>query len=60
VADGLRDGARFPDGWFAPVVTAVQALLDRVDAPAREPDREVLEPVRPGSLGSWSDEEPHG
>jgi hypothetical protein len=57
VDDVLRDGARFPDGWFASAVSAVQAVLDRVEAPrpAAAAD-EALEPVRPGSLGSWSDE----
>jgi hypothetical protein len=57
VDDVLRDGARLPDGWFAPVVSCVQAVLDRVDAapvPTSEPQ---LEPVRPGSLGSWADED---
>ncbi len=53
--DVLRDGARLPDGWFAPVVSSVQAVLDRVDSAPRTVDEPVLEPVRPGSLGSWSD-----
>ncbi len=57
VDDVLRDGTRFPDAWFAPLVTSVQAVLDRVGAvPAAAGGDDLLEPVRPGSLGSWGDE----
>ena len=34
-----RDGARFPDGWLAPVVTSVQAVLDRDREPDGSPTR---------------------
>lgn len=53
----LRDGARLPDAWLTPIAGTVQALLDRAadePAPARE-DGELL-PVRPGTLGSWTEE----
>jgi hypothetical protein len=56
VDDVQRDGVRFPDSWFAPVVSAVQSVLDRLESVPTPPTDEVLEPVRPGSLGSWSDE----
>lgn len=51
----LRDGARFPESWAAPLVTSVQALLDRAAAPV-SPAELDLQPVRPGSLGSWADD----
>jgi hypothetical protein len=54
----LRDGARFPSAWLAPVTSSVQAVLDR--SADDDEEREVsthLEPVRPGSLGSWADED---
>lgn len=61
VDDVLRDGGRFPDGWFAPVVTGVQALLDRMESASSVAEAgEVLEPVRPGSLGSWAGDELDG
>lgn len=53
----LRDGARFPDSWLSPLAGTVQALLDRA-ADEREPapDAGELLPVRPGTLGSWTEE----
>ena len=53
--DVHRDGIRFPDAWLSPVVSSVQAILDREvdDALKLDPD---LEPVRPGSLGAWSED----
>ena len=58
IDDVHRDGSRFPDAWFSPVVSAVQAVLDRVQAPtAPSHASDVLEPVRPGSLGSWAADE---
>ena len=57
--DLLRDGARLPDGWVNPLATTVGRLLDTHDHGARIP-LEVPEmvPVRPGSLGSWTPDEP--
>ena len=49
-----RDGARFADGWLAPVVTSVQAILDRTGEPDVVAPASALEPVRPGSLGAWA------
>jgi hypothetical protein len=55
--DALRDGARLPDPWLAGLAGTVQALLDRAhDVPAGPTPVEELEPVRPGSLGTWTDE----
>jgi hypothetical protein len=56
VDDVQRDGVRFPDGWFAPVVSGVQSVLDRLESVPTPTIDPVLEPVRPGSLGSWGDE----
>ena len=53
--DLFRDGARFPDSWLAPVASSVQAILDREPEP-EAPATALLEPVRPGSLGSWADD----
>ena len=53
-----RDGVRFPESWLAPVVTSVQAVLDRADDLDDEPAPVELEPVRPGSLGAWTGDEP--
>jgi len=50
-----RDGVRFPDGWLSSVVSSVQAVLDR--EPTTEADAlPHLEPVRPGSLGTWTED----
>ena len=64
--DVLRDRARLPEGWLAPITAAVHALLERAEAPdlvgtGRAPDgpaddATALEPVRPGSLGRWTDD----
>jgi len=52
----LRDGARLPDAWLLPLAGTVQALLDRTgDEPADAPDAGVLLPVRPGTVGSWTE-----
>jgi len=54
--DLLRDGTRLPDGWLQPVAGTVRTLLDREDDlrhPAPVVDEPV--PVRPGSLGTWTD-----
>jgi Mrp family chromosome partitioning ATPase len=54
----LRDGAPLPDAWSAPIVGSVQALLDRAEAVAEPPvRRETLEPVTPGSLGRWTEDD---
>ena len=53
--DLLRDGARLPDGWLNPVAGTVLALLDRNDDRRMVPIADDLVPVRPGSLGTWTD-----
>lgn len=59
LGDLMRDGARLPDGWIAPVCSPVLALLDRTIS---APDQPVgdLEPVSvsPGSLGRWTEQDP--
>jgi hypothetical protein len=55
--DVHRDGVRFPGGWLAPVVSSVQAILDREPEPTPADAEPALEPVRPGSLGAWGDED---
>lgn len=57
--DALRDGARLPDAWLAPLATTVQSVLDlRPDLvePVEGPEP-VLEQVVPGSLGAWADDD---
>jgi len=49
----LHDGARLPAGLGAPLAGAYRALLDR---PRLEPVATEPEPVRPGSLGHWTEE----
>jgi hypothetical protein len=53
----LRDGARFPEPWVAPVCGAVLALLDR-DTSERGIADHSPEPaaIVPGSLGSWTEQ----
>ena len=51
-----RDGVRFPESWLAAVVSSVQAVLDREPAPEPNGSLPTLEPVRPGSLGAWTDD----
>jgi Mrp family chromosome partitioning ATPase len=48
----LRDGARLPSALGAPLAGAFKALLDR---PRLEPVAAAPEPVRPGSLGQWTE-----
>jgi hypothetical protein len=54
----LRDVARLPDAWLAPVCGPVVALLERLEA--TDGPAPIDEPVRvaPGSLGSWTDPAP--
>jgi Mrp family chromosome partitioning ATPase len=54
----LRDRARLPDAWLAPLAGTVHALLD-ADHPADVPptDDDALLPVQPGTLGSWTDDD---
>lgn len=55
----LRDGARLPDPWLAPVAGSVQSILDRGrDAASQPGPSPALEPVAPGSLGRWTVDEP--
>ena len=49
----LHDGARLPSALGAPLAGAFKALLDR---PRLEPVAAAPEPVRPGSLGQWTEE----
>jgi hypothetical protein len=49
----LHDGARLPPALGAPLAGAFRALLDR---PRPAPAAATPEPVRPGSLGHWTDE----
>lgn len=49
----LHDGARLPSALGAPLAGAFKALLDR---PRLEPVAASPEPVRPGSLGQWTEE----
>ncbi|MGI8683852.1 MAG: hypothetical protein ACR2MO_01910 [Acidimicrobiales bacterium] len=49
----LHDGARLPSALGAPLAGAFKALLDR---PRLEPVAAAPEPVRPGTLGQWTEE----
>ena len=49
----LHDGARLPSPLGEPLAGAFKALLDR---PRLEPVAATPEPVRPGSLGQWTEE----
>ena len=53
VDDSLRDGARLPDALTQPLAGAFSAVALQAEGPttAGEPER-----VRPGSLGSWTDQ----
>lgn len=52
----LRDRARLPDAWLAPLASTVHALLDP-DHSAVEPlADDALLPVQPGTLGSWTED----
>ena len=55
----LRDGARLPDAWLAPVCSPVLALLDAISTDP--PDTADVEPMRvvPGSLGRWTEQDEH-
>lgn len=54
----FRDGARLPESWLSPLVGTVRALLEsrRAEDAAMVEDPEPV-PVRPGSLGSWSEQD---
>ena len=49
----LHDGARLPTALGAPLAGAFNALLDR---PRLEPVAATPEPVKPGTLGHWTEE----
>ncbi len=49
----VHDGARLPSALGAPLAGAFKALLDR---PRLEPVATEPEPVRPGTLGHWTEE----
>jgi Mrp family chromosome partitioning ATPase len=55
----LRDGARLPDAWLTPIARTVQVLLDRAaEEPGPGPEASELLPIRPGALGSWTEDPP--
>lgn len=56
--DVLRDGTRLPDALVHRLASTVQALLDAtVDGePHPSAPGDDLRPVRPGSLGRWTDD----
>jgi Mrp family chromosome partitioning ATPase len=55
--EALRDRARLPDAWLSPIAGTVQALLDDNRAPEHPATTDAeLSPVRPGSLGTWTDD----
>jgi hypothetical protein len=53
VETDLHDGARLPSALGAPLAGAFKAMLDR---PRLEPVAAEPEPVRPGTLGHWTEE----
>lgn len=55
----LRDGARLPDAWLAPVCGPVLALLERVEAAEAPGSIGEPLPIAPGSLGAWTEQEEH-
>ncbi|MDQ6697169.1 MAG: hypothetical protein M3Z46_06895 [Actinomycetota bacterium] len=57
IDDLHRDGARLPSSLSAPLVGAVQALLDRTGGRAGDGIGPSPKSVIPGSLGTWSDQE---
>jgi MinD-like ATPase involved in chromosome partitioning or flagellar assembly len=59
VSDLHRDGARLPSGLSTPLVAAVQATMERAGRPSTRP-RAAPEPVVPGTLGAWDDQEAAG
>lgn len=56
--DVLRDGARIPEPWAAPVCGPVLALLQRAAADIEPMEQPPTQPVAiaPGSLGAWTDQ----
>ncbi|MGH9273905.1 MAG: hypothetical protein ACRDZU_04585 [Acidimicrobiales bacterium] len=54
----LRDGARFPEPWCAPVCGPVLAVLDGAEPHHDETAPAFPEPmaIAPGSLGSWTEQ----
>jgi MinD-like ATPase involved in chromosome partitioning or flagellar assembly len=57
VDDLHRDGARLPSSLSAPLVGAVQALMDRSTARPGDASGSSPQRVTPGSLGTWSGQE---
>jgi hypothetical protein len=53
VESDVHDGARLPAALGAPLAGAFKALLDR---PRLDPVSTEPEPVRPGTLGQWTEE----
>lgn len=52
----LRDGARLPDSWLAPVCGPVLALLDTLAEGGDAPQQPEPVAVVPGSLGTWTEQ----
>jgi hypothetical protein len=52
----VRDGVGLPGPWVQPLASAVAAVLERRPDSAPKPEADDLVPVRPGSLGSWTDQ----
>jgi hypothetical protein len=57
VDDALRDGVRLPPGLGQPLASALDAVMGRAEA-SRAPAGPSR--VRPGSLGSWSEQAVEG
>ncbi|MGK2947089.1 MAG: hypothetical protein ACSLFP_00815 [Acidimicrobiales bacterium] len=57
--EACHDGVPLPGSWAQPLVRAVEALLERRPTVTAPPASAELEPVRPGSLGSWTDQDAH-
>lgn len=56
--DVLRDGARLPDSWLAPIAGTVQSVLDIAHGTvAPRHAASAPEPIAPGSLGAWTEEQ---
>lgn len=56
--DACRDGVPLPGSWAQPLVRAVEALMEQ-RPPATTSSSTAPEPVQPGSLGRWTDQDAH-
>lgn len=55
VDEALRDGARLPEALCAPLGAAFEQVSTKLGAPSRPAS--TPQPVMPGALGHWADEE---